>query len=45
KKVHSPTRQETIQATIVCLVMLVLFAVFLGFADLIVGKILQQVLT
>lgn len=45
KKVHPPTRQETIQATILVLVMIVLFAVFLGATDLAVGLVMQRVLT
>ncbi|MCB0345620.1 MAG: preprotein translocase subunit SecE [Bdellovibrionales bacterium] len=45
KKVHPPTRQETIQATIVVLVMVVMFATFLGLADYIVGNIMQAILT
>ncbi len=45
KKVHPPTRQETMQATIVVLMMVVLFATFLGLADYIVGNIMQAILT
>jgi len=45
KKVHPPTREETIQATIVVLFMVVLFAGFLGLADYVVGNIMQAVLT
>lgn len=45
KKVHPPTRQETIQATIVVLLMVVMFATFLGLADYIVGNIMQAILT
>lgn len=44
KKVHVPTKQETIQATLVVLVMLIMFATFLGLADLVVGKIMQSIL-
>jgi len=33
KKVHSPTRQETIQATVVTLAILIFFAVVLAFLD------------
>ena len=45
KKVHAPTRQETIQITLGVLLMVVLFGVFLGLTDLIVGKIMQASLT
>ena len=45
KKVHAPTRQETIQASIVVLVMVILFALFLGAADLVVGKVMQTILS
>lgn len=44
KKVHPPTRQETIQGTIGVLLMVLLFGVFLGLTDLIVGKVMQSVL-
>ena len=45
KKVHPPTRQETVQATLVVLLMIVLFSVFLGATDLIVGELMQKILT
>lgn len=45
KKVHAPTREETIRATIVVFAMVALFAVFLGLADLLVGKIMSSILT
>jgi len=45
KKVHSPTRQETIQATIVVLMMVVLLSAFMGLADYLVGNIMRSVLT
>ncbi len=45
KKVHRPTRQETIQATIVVLVLVVIFAFFMGLTDLIIGQIMQGLLT
>ena len=45
KKVHPPTKDETIRMTIVVLVALALFATFLGLADFVVGKIMEQVLT
>ena len=43
KKVHVPTRQETIQATMVVLAMVVLFAMFLGLADYVIGNIMQKI--
>ena len=45
KKVHSPTRQETIQATTVVLMMVVLLAAFMGLVDYLVGNIMRSVLT
>lgn len=45
KKVQSPTRQETIQATMVVLMMVILLAAFMGFADYLVGNIMRSVLT
>ncbi|MCC6220995.1 MAG: preprotein translocase subunit SecE [Deltaproteobacteria bacterium] len=45
KKVHLPSRQETMQATMVVMFMMFLFAVFLGLADYIVGNIMQATLT
>ncbi|HQH26639.1 MAG TPA: preprotein translocase subunit SecE [Oligoflexia bacterium] len=42
KKVHAPTREETLRATIGVLVMVVIFAVFLGFTDWIVGLAMQK---
>lgn len=45
KKVHTPTRQETIQATMVVFVMVVIVAVFLGLTDFVVGRIMQAILT
>lgn len=38
KKVHYPTRQETIAATISVMVMIFVFAVLLGFIDFVVGR-------
>lgn len=37
KKVHAPTRQETIQATIVTLIMLFFVSLFLGGVDFLLG--------
>ncbi len=45
KKVHPPTRPEVIQGTIGVLAMVFLFGLFLGLADLIVGRLMQWVLT
>ena len=45
KKVHAPSRQETIQGTIGVLVMVFFFGLFLGLADLLVGKLMQWILT
>ena len=45
KKVHHPTRQETIQATLGVLFMVVVFAVVLGGIDLFVGHIMRWILS
>jgi len=45
KKIHTPTRQETIQGTIGVLLMVAFFGLFLGLSDLLVGKIMQAVFT
>ncbi len=45
KKVHFPTRAETIQSTIGVLFLLVIFAVFLGLTDVVVGRIMQEIMT
>ena len=44
KKVHAPTREETIRATIGVLVMVFVFAIFLGFTDWVVGFVMSKVL-
>lgn len=44
KKVHTPTRQETIQATIVVVAMVFLMAMFLGGTDFIIHKLMQKIL-
>jgi preprotein translocase SecE subunit len=45
KKVHAPSRQETVMLTIRVLMMVCLFGIFLGLTDLIVGKLMQSILT
>ena len=45
KKVHPPTKEETIRMTIVVLIALVVFSAFLGMADLVVGKLMRSILT
>lgn len=45
KKVHAPTRQETIMVTLLVLGMIAVFGVFLGIADLLIGKLMQVILT
>ena len=44
-KVYTPSRPETIQGTIGVLVMTAFFGLFLGLSDLIVGKLMQMILT
>jgi preprotein translocase SecE subunit len=45
KKVHPPTKQETIQGTIGVIIMVFFFGLFLGLSDLAVGKLMQWILT
>lgn len=45
RKVHTPTRQETVMITIRVLALILLFGVFLGLADLVVGRIMSSILT
>ena len=44
KKVHFPTRQETIQSTIGVMLLVLFFAIILGLTDAIVGRVVQVVL-
>ena len=44
KKVHTPSKQEVIQGTIGVVVMVLVFGLFLGLADLSVGKLMQWLL-
>ena len=45
KKVHSPSRQETINLTIRVFGMVCLFGVFLGLTDFFVGWVMRSILT
>ena len=44
KKVHAPTRQETIRATVGVLLMVLVFAFFLGLTDWVVGLAIRHVI-
>ena len=44
KKVHPPTREETIRGTIGVLVMVFFFGAFLGMTDYLIGSLVRQVL-
>lgn len=44
KKVDAPTRQETIQATVVVMVIMFLMAAYLGLLDLIFNEVMQSIL-
>ena len=44
KKVHFPTRQETIQSSIGVMLLVLFFAIILGVTDAIVGRVVQVVL-
>ena len=45
KKVSSPTRQETVQATLVTLVIRVVVAIYLGLLDLVFFRLMEAVLS
>jgi len=45
KKVHHPTREETINLTVRVFGMVFMFAVFLGLTDFFVGWMMQNILT
>ncbi len=45
KKVSSPTRQETVQATLVTLVILFVVAIYLGLLDLVFFRLMEAVLS
>ncbi len=45
KKVHTPTRQETMMLTVRVFALIGLFGVFLGLTDLLVGMAMQYILT
>ena len=44
KKVTWPTRQQTIGSTAVVLLLVMIISVFLGMADLILGRLIQVIL-
>ena len=44
KKVHPPTREETIRMTIVVVIAMALFAIFLGATDFFIGGIIKNIL-
>ncbi len=45
KKVHTPSTQEVIRGTMGVLMMVFFFGLFLGLTDLVVGKLMQALLT
>lgn len=45
RKVHHPTRQETLAATIGVFLMVVFFSVLLGIVDYVVGHLMAWVLS
>ncbi len=45
KKVIYPTRAETIQSTLGVLFLLLVFSIFLGLTDYVVGRIMQEIMT
>ena len=44
KKVHPPTKDETIQATVVVFIMMVIFAVLLGVFDIFAGNVMTWIM-
>lgn len=45
KKVHTPTKQETIAMTVRVFALIFLFGLFLGLTDLVVGYLMRSMLT
>ena len=45
KKVSYPTRQETVQATIVVMFMIVAVAAYLGLLDLVFNQLMRSILS
>ncbi len=45
KKVHPPSKQETIQGTIGVIIMVFFFGLFLGLSDYLVGWLVGKILT
>jgi preprotein translocase subunit SecE len=45
KKVHTPTRSETIQATLVTIIIMIFISVTLAIFDLIFGRLTAAILT
>ncbi|MCC6932003.1 MAG: preprotein translocase subunit SecE [Deltaproteobacteria bacterium] len=45
KKVHFPTRKETIQSTLGVLWLIVIFAFILGLTDWVIGRVIQMVMS
>lgn len=45
KKVTRPTRQETIQATFVVILMMVIVSLYLGVLDLVFNRVMQSILS
>jgi preprotein translocase SecE subunit len=45
KKVHTPSRQETIAMTVRVFMLIFLFGLFLGLTDLLVGMFMKAMLT
>jgi len=45
KKVSSPTRQETIQATMVVMFMIVVIGLYLGLLDLVFHRVMQALVS
>ena len=44
KRVHFPSRQEAVQATIVVILMMVVFSIMLGLFDFVLGSLMKSIL-
>lgn len=45
KKVHTPTKDETIRATVGVVLMVFFFGIFLGLTDFVIGTVLQRLMS
>lgn len=44
KKIYRPTRHETVELTVRVIMLMIVFAAFLGLADFVVGSVMHKIL-